>query len=266
MKKAVLALGAIGLAVYCGLALAIYLQQEQLIFPASKLPADHKFEFAYPFEEVAVPVAGAELSALHFTQANPKGLVFFIHGNAGNLETWTTNTGYYQKVNYDLFIFDFRGYGKSTGQIESEAQLHQDVRAAWDLIAPRYAGKPVVIYGRSIGTSLAVELARHVDAAQLILVSPFRSMREIARREFPWIPAQVLKYPLDTEQIIGEIDMPTLFLHGSRDSTIPVADSEALLALMSAPAQLQVIEGAGHNDIQRFPEYYQALTDALQAH
>jgi uncharacterized protein len=62
-------------------------------------------------------------------------------------------------VNYDLFIIDYRGYGKSTGRIESEVQLHADVRAAWEAIAPRYRGKPIVIYGRSLGTGLAASLA-----------------------------------------------------------------------------------------------------------
>jgi len=191
--------------------------------------------------------------------------VFFIHGNGGNLETWTSNIGYYKKVNYDLFIFDFRGYGKSTGKIQSEIQLHQDVQAAWNIIAPRYANKTTVIYGRSIGTSLAVELARKVKSDLLVLVSPFRSMVEMAKQEFPWVPSRVLKYPLNTEHKIVDIKTPTVFLHGSRDNIIPVAHSEALLTLMSAPAQLKVIEGAGHNDIHHFPAYLDSLTEMLES-
>ena len=74
------------------------------------------------------------MHALHITQLAPRGLLFFIHGNGGDLSTWATGIDFYRKVNYDLFIFDYRGYGKSTGRIESEAQLHADVRAAWDKI------------------------------------------------------------------------------------------------------------------------------------
>ena len=66
---------------------------------------------------------GATLHALHFMQEQPRGLVFFLHGNAGNLQTWTTGIDFYRRVNYDLFILDYRGYGKSTGHIESEQQL-----------------------------------------------------------------------------------------------------------------------------------------------
>ncbi len=265
MKKIIYMLGTVVLLFYCGLTLAIYFQQEDMIFPASPLHADHRFNFDYRFKEITVPVEGAELNALHFTQENPKGLVFFVHGNAGNLETWTTNVGYYKKVNWDLFIFDYRGYGKSTGKIESESQLHDDVRTAWNLIAPKYADKPIVIFGRSIGATMAAELARNVESDLLILVSPFRSMLEMAKQEFPWIPSQVLKYPLDTEQKIKDIETPTIFVHGSNDTIIPLAHSEALLSLMSAPAQLKVIEGAGHNNIHQYPDYYHGLTKALEA-
>ena len=136
VAKILMALAALLLLGYAGIVTALYLAQERLIFPASRLPPDYKFNFDQPFKEIQVAVPGASLNALHITQTAPRGLLFFLHGNAGDLSTWTTGIDFYRKVNYDLFIFDYRGYGKSTGRIESEAQLHADVRAAWDLIAP----------------------------------------------------------------------------------------------------------------------------------
>ena len=93
--------------------------------------------------------------ALHLRLPAPKGVVFFLHGNGGSLESWFINPEFYRRANYDLFMIDYRGYGKSTGQIESEAQLRADVRAAWATVAPQYAGRKVVFYGRSLGTGLA---------------------------------------------------------------------------------------------------------------
>ena len=141
-------------AAYAALLAALYVGQERLLFPGTPLPADHRFRFAQPFAEVTIPVPGAMLHALHVTQPDPRGLVFFLHGNAGNLATWTTGADFYRRVNYDLFILDYRGYGKSTGRIENEAQLHADVGAAYDAIAPRYRGKPIVVFGRSLGAGL----------------------------------------------------------------------------------------------------------------
>jgi uncharacterized protein len=248
---------------YLGLIGVLYFTQERLIFPATTLPADHSFRFEQPFEELHVAVPGGSLDALHFMQPNPRGLVFFLHGNTGNLETWTTGVDFYRRVNYDLFIFDYRGYGKSPGSIASEAQLNADVRAAWDSISPRYSGKPIVIYGRSLGTGLAVRLARDVNPALLVLVTPYTSLATAAKRAYPLVPEWVLKYPLRTDTIISEVKSPVLLLHGTEDRLIPFADSERLKSLVRAPVELVAIDGAGHSDIHRFPSYLDALAERL---
>lgn len=261
--KIVVLVGVLG---WVALLALLYFAQERLIFPATKLPADHAFRFDQQrFAEVRIPVPGATLHALHFTQAKPRGLVFFLHGNAGNLETWTTGVDFYRRVNYDLFILDYRGYGKSTGAIDGEHQLHADVRAAWDAIAPRYRDVPIVIYGRSLGTGLAARLARDVHPALLVLVTPYSSLAAAARRAFPIAPEFLLKYRLRTDTLIGDVRSPVLLMHGNRDTLIPLADSEALLARVRAPAELLVVEGAGHNDIHLFPTYLEPLATRLRA-
>jgi len=248
---------------YVGALGALHFAQERLIFPAARLPADHAFRFEQRFDELRVAVPGGSLDALHFMQPNPRGLVFFLHGNSGNLETWTTGVDFYRRVNYDLFIFDYRGYGNSTGAIESEDQLNADVRAAWDSIAPRYSGRPIVIYGRSLGTGLAARLARDVDPALLALAAPYTSLAASAKRAHPLAPEWLLKYPLRTDTIIGDVRSPVLLLHGTSDTLIPITDSQRLKALVRAPAELFAVGGAGHNDIHRFPSYLDALADRL---
>jgi alpha-beta hydrolase superfamily lysophospholipase len=259
---ALVAVAVIAYAVFLG---ALYFKQERLIFPGRPLAADFQFHFDQRFEEVRIPVPGATLHALHFMQEQPRGLVFFLHGNVGNLQTWTTGIDFYRRVNYDLFIFDYRGYGKSTGKIESEAQLQADVRAAWDTIAPRYGGKTIVIYGRSLGTGLAAKLASEVDAQLLVLVSPYSSLATAAKEDYPLAPEWLLKYPLRTDQVIGSVKMPIVLLHGSEDRRIPLAHSQRLAALARSPVELIVVEGAGHDDIHRFPNYLDALATRLIA-
>lgn len=250
---------------YAAILVVLYLKQERLIFPGRPLAADYKYQFDQRFEEVRIPVPGATLDALHFMQDNPRGLVFFLHGNGGNLQTWTTGIDFYRRVNYDLFIVDYRGYGKSTGTIESEAQLHADVRAAWEAIAPRYRGKPIVIYGRSLGTGLAASLAAEVDAQLLVMVSPYSSLVAAAKEDYPYAPEWLLKYPLRTDQLIGRVNMPIILLHGSEDRRIPLAHSQRLAALARAPIELIVVDGAGHNDIHRFPHYLDTLAARIGA-
>jgi pimeloyl-ACP methyl ester carboxylesterase len=241
----------------------LYWRQENLLFAPEKLPAD--FAFNQPdVHETTVAVEGAALSALHLRRPGAKGVVFFLHGNAGNLSSWFVNTDFYRKANFDLFMIDYRGYGKSTGHIQSEAQLRSDVAAAWAQIAPLYQGRRIVFLGRSLGTALAAGLAAQVQPDLTILVSPYWSMADMAALHYPWVPSILLRYPLETWRDVARIRTPILFLHGDRDQLIPFSHSERLQAI--APSgQLLAVPGAAHGDLQDFEVYRQALAAALAA-
>jgi fermentation-respiration switch protein FrsA (DUF1100 family) len=261
--KIVAALAGLAGVGYAVLLAALYVGQESLIFPGTPLPADHRFAFDQPFEEMRVPVAGGSLDALLFPQPRSRGLVFYLHGNRGNLQSWTTGLDFYRRVNYDLFVFDYRGYGRSEGRNVDEAQLDADVRAAWNAIAPRYRDKPIVIIGRSLGSGLAVRLAREVRPALLVLVSPFASMVAEGQRRYPFVPGWLVKYPLRSDETIGDVKSPVLLIHGARDRTIPSSESEVLKARARSPVELLTIDDAGHGDIHRHPAYLARLAERL---
>ena len=242
----------------------IYLQQEKLLFLGEPLAAGQKIVADADVHEVLIPVPGATLSALQLRLPHPDGVIFFLHGNKGNLATWFVNLDRYRRANYDLFMIDYRGYGKSSGQIVSEDQLQADVRAAWDTMAAEYAGKRRVIYGRSLGTGLAAHLAARVQPDLTILVSPYCSMEEIARVQYPWVPTILLKYPLRTCNEVGAIRGPLVLLHGDRDRLIPLQHSEEIRQHNPA-AHLYVIKDAGHGDINQFAAYDDVLARELAA-
>ena len=261
-KKALLALLLLGGATYAAALGYVYARQENLLFHPDPLPVDHAFRRAADVQELSIPVPGATLSALSLQLPHPKAVVFFLHGNGGNLESWFINLDFYRRANVDLFMIDYRGYGKSTGRIDSEAQLRADVRAAWDSIATRYAGIPRVVYGRSLGTGLAAGLSADVSPALTVLVSPYCSMQALAAEHFPLVPAALLRYPLDTCADAARIHGPMLLVHGQHDTLVPPHHSEELLA--AAPqAHLLRIPDAAHNDVHEFEVYRQALRDAL---
>jgi len=190
--------------------------------------------------------------------------VFFLHGNAGNLQGWFDDLDFYRRANFDLFMIDYRGYGKSSGRIESEAQLHADARAAWDVVAPEYVGRKRVLLGRSLGSGLAVPLALQVQPELTVLVSPYSSMRAMAAELYPWVPSKLLRYPLATDESIARLRSPVLLLHGELDELIAPHHSRTLKRLFPT-AQLHIVKGAGHNDIQQFDGYHAALRAALDA-
>lgn len=235
--------------------------QESVLFQPTVLPASHRFEIE-DVEELSVDVDGATLSALHLKLPEPRGVVFFLHGNGGSLKSWFTNTEPYRAANYDLFMLDYRGYGKSSGSIESEAQLRADVLAAWKKVAPQYAGKRKVIYGRSLGTALAAGLAAEVQPDLTILVSPYCSMAELMRAHYSYLPTMILRYPLETCAAAARIRGPLLLIHGERDTLIPIEQSERLLQI-SPRARLVRLASADHGDVHRFEEYEIELRRAL---
>ncbi len=251
------------LALYALVLVVVTLLQERLLFFPEALPRGHRFDKPDVVERT-VEVIGATLSALHFRQPGAKGLIFFLHGNGGNLERWLPSTEIYQRVRFDVFMIDYRGYGKSNGKIGSEQQLHADVLAAYRSVASEYAGRPIVIYGRSLGTGLAAKLASEVGAALLVLVSPYSSLRELGRQLFPWVPAFVVRYPLLTEKWLPSVNAPVLLLHGDKDALIGVAHADRLKALRP-DAELVIVEGAAHDDIHTFRQYVETLTARLDA-
>lgn len=261
VRTVVLTLGlAVGL--YAALVALLWWRQEALLFHPQVLAPSHRFDLPTDVHEVWVDVPGARLHALHLRLPQPRGVVFFLHGNAGSLQSWFVNTGYYRRLNLDLFMLDYRGFGKSGGHIESEVQLMADVRTAWAQIAPMYAGRQRVFYGRSLGTGLAAQLAAEVQPELTLLVSPYSSMAALAAQKYPWVPAAVLRYPLRTDLALPRVQGRVMLVHGGRDTLIPPSHSTALRAVQPR-AEVLVVPAAGHGDIHDFPAYLDGLAEVL---
>lgn len=264
MIKQLLGGAAVALALYAAILALLWWGQERLMFFPERLPPDHRFDVGADVQERWVEVPGARLSALHLQRPGARGVVFYLHGNAGNLDSWFVNADFWRGTGFDLFMLDYRGYGKSTGRIQSQAQLEADVRAAWAAVAPLYAGRRLVLFGRSLGSGLAAGLAAGLQPDLTVLVSPYTSLRALARQHYPWVPAALLRYPLATDEALARVHTPVLLVHGGRDELIPAEHSRQLAAI--APrARLLLVPEAGHNDIQVFPAYLDGLRAALDA-
>ena len=130
---------------FCAL---LFLFQEHLIFFPEKLPPDYPFRFTQKFEEIFIETADQKrLHGLLFKLQRAKGLIFYLHGNAGSLRGWGEVAQTYTDLQYDVFMFDYRGFGKSEGSIASQAHLHQDVQLVYDTIKARYPEDQIVVLG-----------------------------------------------------------------------------------------------------------------------
>lgn len=255
------------LALYVLLLAFLWFRQESLMFYPVPLPADYPLATEPDIHERTVDVGGARLSVLQLKLPDPKGVVFFLHGNAGNLSGWFSNADFYRQANFDLVMPDYRGYGKSTGRIAGARQLREDVRKAWDAFAAEYRGRRLVVYGRSLGTGLAADLAAELTkegrAPDLtVLVSPYVSIRQLTSEFYPWVPGALLRYPLETAAHLPAIGGPVLLVHGEHDTLIGLHHARQLQQVVPA-ARLLVVPGAGHNDLHEFSAYRQELRRAF---
>ncbi len=262
----------LALLVYALVLVAIWWKQEKLLFAPTVLAQDHAFKIDRDVQERFIEVEGARLNALHLRLPKPKAVVLFLHGNGGSLDNWFVNTDFYRSMNVDLLMIDYRGYGKSSGAITSEAQLHSDVARNFVLLKSEYPALPVVLIGRSLGTGLASKLYSTLGVAQrpnlMILVSPFVSLQALAAVHFAWVPPALLRYPMRSDLALTAFDPKSfsavLLLHGDQDQLIPLENSQRLAAL-HASIKLKVIRGAAHNDLQDFPDYLNEIKQAIAA-
>lgn len=194
------------------------------------------------------PESGVQLHAWFFPHPEPLSSLLFCHGNAGNVSHRLENVFHLVQVGFQVLLFDYRGYGHSTGQ-PSEEGLYRDASSAWDHLVRREdaTGTPRIIFGRSLGGAVAVDLATHVRADGLILESTFTSIRTLARLMFP-IPLPSLPVKYDSLSKIAKLSMPLLAIHGERDELIPYTDGLALFEAAPEPKTWYRIPGAGHND------------------
>ena len=180
----------------------------------------------------------------------PRGHVLFCHGNAGNIASRGAYARLLSQAGFDVLLFDYRGYGRSSGR-PSERGTYRDARAALALLRDRPGVRPArtLYLGESLGAAVALELALEAAPAGLILQSAFTSVRDMAREVLPFVPRAVVPDAYPSLRLIPDLSAPVLILHGERDDVVPVAHGRALFAAAHGPKRLEVLAGAGHNDL-----------------
>ncbi|MDW3646904.1 MAG: alpha/beta fold hydrolase [Bacteroidia bacterium] len=250
---------------YLAICAIMYVFQERLLFFPEKLAKNYDFHGTYysDFEELFIPVEeGISINGLLFKSPEDKGLVFFLHGNAGALNSWGTGADLYLDQGYDVFYLDYRGYGKSEGEIKSEKQFVEDAQKAYDLMKERYAEDQIILSGTSIGSGIATQLAARNHPKYLVLTSPYQGLQELIQEKYPFIPSFLIKYKLQSHSYLSQINCPISIFHGKQDKLIPSRHGEKLAAL-DKKVELHIIDGYGHNDLLISPEYQREMQGIL---
>ena len=256
MKKIILSTLKIVGGLYILICILLFLFQEKLIFFPQKLESSYKFTFEQKFEEVSIKTEDNKLlNAILFKADSSKGVIFYLHGNAGSLSSWGDVAMTYTDLNYDVFMLDYPGYGKSEGIINGQNKLFQDIETAYDTLKTKYSENKIIVLGYSIGTGLAAKVASTNSPRLLILQAPYYSLTDMMRHTYPIIPTFILKYKLETAEYIKSCKMPIIVFHGDQDEVIYHGSSLKLQNEFKKSDTLITLHGQGHNGMTDNPDY-----------
>lgn len=259
-------IAAIVIVLYLSGALVLYFFQTRLIFYPGKLSQDYKFRTIPLREELFFKTEDGEtINGLYFPGEDKRRVILYFHGNAGDLSGWQFVAEDLLPSGLSVFIIDYRGYGKSTGSI-SEKGLYSDAESAYKFLLEKKRIKPdgIIIYGRSIGSGVAVEIASRKKCGGLILESSYSSLATLANEKVPFFfPSFYLRSKFNNLKKIDQVSCPIAFLHGAEDTLIPPAHSQILFESFRGKKTFVLIETGQHNDLHGFPEFKDFITTTL---
>jgi len=269
MKKKMGKWLAVLLMVYVVAGVLLYLLQNKLLLHPETLPRDQAYIFSSPFEERKVVYDSSTMfDIVRFKPLNDslkKGAVIYFHGNMNNILYYAHFADNFTKHGFEVWMMDYPGFGKSTGEL-TESLLYTEADEVYKMVrAAGFTKDSVIIYGKSLGTGIATELASRRNCKRLVLESPYYSISNVAAH-YAWM------YPVDwmsdfkipTYEYIQKVVAPITIFHGTADGTIPYSNTQKLQSFLKPGDEVIPIEGGGHNDLNDFSLMKRKLDSLLQ--
>jgi pimeloyl-ACP methyl ester carboxylesterase len=251
--------------VVIGFPLLMYLAQDSLIFFPQPLPEARRAAIAQrsAVDSLFIDAAdGTRLHAWHVRGSGGSSLVMYFGGNAEEV-SWMMDDAARRTPEVSWLLVDYRGYGASGGS-PSEKGLTADAIRWYDQVSTQY--KNIYVFGRSLGSGVAVQLAAQRAIAGVILVAPFDSLVEVGKHYYPFLPVNwMLRHRFDSVALAPKITVPLLCVVATRDEIIPAAHSKRLFDAWAGPKHWIGLEGAGHNSTDNAANYWSSITAFLKS-
>lgn len=253
----------LGLSFYLVIMGVLYWVQERFIFFPTYLPDDFVFQYFENAREHYFDIdQNSRVHALHFQVENPKGIILYFHGNTRSLDDWGFAAQEFTKHGWEVFMPDYRGYGKSRGKL-TERGLYADAMRCYEHLQRQFSEKEIIIYGRSLGTGIATQLASKTQPRHLVLETPYHSMRAMVSRTIPFVPSFLLKFQFPSNRNIKKVTCPIDILHGTADTLIPLKQAQNLNKLGQPTSTITIIDGGGHNNLSDYEMWQECIEQIL---
>ncbi len=236
--------------------------QEQLIFFPESLDEEEDLSWTGAKEVFVDTEDGARIHGLLYEADEPRGVVLYFHGNAGSVASWADVARQLHRHGVDVFLIDYRTYGKSSGEM-SEEGLYLDGEATYDYLVERgYSPHQIIVHGRSLGSAVATHVASDVPVGAVVLETPFTDLPSLARDLYlvP-LPGWFFQYELDNLDRSQQVDAPTWVVHGTDDEVVPLDHGREVYARLGSPWKMTIIDGGRHNNLMSFGEYRRELAE-----
>ena len=235
--------------IYLAFVLLVYFNQTRLVyFPEKRLSNTPK---VFGLDYTSVQIATGDGETLHgwwIQVNNAKGTVLFFHGNAGNISHRINYLTMFKRLGYNTLLFDYRGYGQSSGT-PSESGTYLDAQAAWRYLTEneKIAPAQIVLFGESLGGALAAWLAVREQPGLLVLASTFTSIPELASEIYPFLPVRwISRFEYNTLEMLRSVICPVFIAHSPQDEIVPFRHGQRLFQVAPEPKQFLSLEGT-HN-------------------
>jgi len=257
-------------AAYVGFAVILMVFQSRFIYFPERGIYVTPDEIGLSYEPVRFEASdGVELAGWWIPAEQSRGVVLFCHGNAGNISHRLESIQVFHRLGLDTFIFDYRGYGQSEGRT-TERGTYRDAEAAWRYLVEDRQIDPakIVVFGRSLGGTIAAWLAQDHPPKALILESTFTSVRDIAAQLYPYLPVRLMsRFKYSAIDYIRRVNCPVLIVHSRDDEMIPFSHGQRLFEAANEPKEFLQIRGS-HNEgfIVSADRYYNLLGFFISEH
>lgn len=222
----------------------LYFMQHKILFRPAPLSEYTQFRFG---QEVKIPVEeDVDLHALYHQVNNPKGAILYLHGNRGNVRWCQRQAEMFAGFGYNVLLLDYRGYGKSEGQLSNGTQLYKDAQKVYDYLREQFEENEILVAGYSIGTGVASYLAAHNQPKALFMIAPYINMMDMKNRYFPLIPNFLLKFKLNNKKHLELLGCPVTIFHGTEDEVIPYDSSVQLKESFPDKINLVTLPNVSH--------------------
>jgi len=253
------------LVIYIAVSVLLYYLQDYFLFKPEKLPKDFQFHYKNQIvDEYNLETRdGGIINGLHFKVENPVGVVFYLKGNSKSIKGWGKFAVDFTRLNYDVIMVDYRGFGKSTGK-RSQKAIKRDVQYVYNKIRERVNESHIIIYGRSMGSGFAAKIASENHPRMLILDAPYYSLTKVTGRYMPFMPLSIiLKYPMPTYKWLKYVQCPIHIIHGTQDKLIPFKSSIKLSKIQPKRTRLYAVIGGGHKNLNNFESYHKMMGEII---